>query len=299
MDLVYHPPRQRGLIAGVILVVWPLVMASLLLAQVVGWPISLPTFVVYAAAVVFLALASLFAYLTYSCLTLRYTIDRDAFTIQWGGLRRVIPLARIQRMVPGYSLRKKPHIRGLNWVGYHIGQAQVEPIGPTFFYSTHQSPEELLYIVTEEGNYAISTHNINWLIREVQQRQSQGPLGEATPPLSNDSLWSHPFWRDRHAQVLALVAVALNVALFAFLFAIYQGLPDNLSLSFPQPLTEERLGPKGDLVQIPLIALAILGINVLLAALLHRRELALARLFLVAAIAAQMVMWVAAGISIA
>lgn len=295
--MIYRPPRQRGFAVGAGLTLWALLLASLLLTRAATWPVSLPSFLAYAGGAALLALAALFAYWTYACLWLHYVIDRDAFTMHWGGLRRVVPLAHIQRLVPGYSL-PPPRIRGLNWWGHHVGQGQVDPIGQTLFYSTHHSLEELLYIITDDGNYGVSAHNIGWLIREVQLRQSLGPLREVTAAASGGSLWGHPFWHDRHAQVMALTALALNIGLFAFLFSVYPGLPEKLSLAFPQPLDGERLGPKGDVLQIPLVGLAVLGINVVLASLMHWREQALARLLYAATIATQMMLWVAAGIAV-
>ena len=87
----------------------------------------------------FVCLAALFAYWTWGCASLRYLVDRNALDIRWGGIHQIVPLAKIERLVPGEDTDNL-QIEGINWAGHHIGRAQVDQIGDVLFYSGHRTP---------------------------------------------------------------------------------------------------------------------------------------------------------------
>src|SRR5690242_8591063 len=62
-----------------------------------GFDLLVFGYAVLAGACVLAALR--LAYQFYSAARLRYTLDRNALTIYWGGLRQIIPLARIRQAV--------------------------------------------------------------------------------------------------------------------------------------------------------------------------------------------------------
>ncbi len=297
---MYRPARLIGTATGAVIVALALLLAALLMAFASPWAISAAKFLAFAVAFCLLALAAIFAYWTYACFTMSYSLDEKGLSIRWGLIRQFIPLGQIERCVPGREARFL-QIRGVNWWCYHVGKASVVGIGEVLFYSTHQLAWEVIYIVTPSGSYAISPENSVRFTMEMQRLQRPQPAEEeeeaprqrAEHPL----VAKHPFWLDQRGQALALIAVLANVALFGFVFAIYPGLADQLNLAFP-PLGQTDLRPKSEVLQIPATALALLAVTLAAGLAVHKWERAASYLLFAGAILIQSLFWVAAAIAV-
>ena len=272
-------------------------LAAVLMAVAIGWDISAAKFLAFVGAFALLAVAALFAYWAFALLSLGYMLDEEGLTIRWGLLRQFVPLGSVQRFVPGREARL-PQVQGVNWWGYHVGRGAVEGLGQTLFYSTHRSPWEAIYIVTPGIVYAISPENHVRFVMELQHMlRETSTEGTAGPRATYPALVVHPFWLDRYAQLLALSAVAANVALFGFICGVYPGLADKLNLAFP-PVGFIDLRPKDELFQIPLTAVALLAVSLAAALAIHKWERAAGHLLLAGALFTQGVFWVAAAIAV-
>ena len=87
----------------------------------------------------FIAMSLLFLYWTWSLSALTYLIDRNALSIRWGSLRQIIPLTNIERLVAHVD-EDAPSVEGINWMGHHVGKADVPNLGNVLFYSAHRTP---------------------------------------------------------------------------------------------------------------------------------------------------------------
>jgi len=272
-------------------------LAAVLMAVAIGWDISAAKFLAFVGVFALLVVAGLFAYWTYALLTLGYTLSEEGLIIRWGLLRQFVPLASIQRFVPGREARL-PQMQGVNWWGCHVGRCTVEGLGETLFYSTHRSAWDAIYVVTPGVAYAISPENHVRFVMELQHLlRETSAEGTGAPRAVHPALAVHPFWLDRHAQLLALVSIAANVALFGFICGVYPGLADKLNLAFP-PLGGIDLRPKDELFQIPLTGLALLAVGLAAAVAVHKWERAASHLLLAGAVFIQGVLWVAAAIAV-
>ncbi|UCH87154.1 MAG: hypothetical protein JSU97_01810 [Dehalococcoidia bacterium] len=297
--VIYHPARLIGTATGAAIVALALLLAALLMAFGSPWATSAAKFLAFGSAFLLLALAAIFAYWTYACSAMSYALDERGLSIRWGFIRQFIPLNRIERIVPGREADFS-EIQGINWWAYHVGRGSAPGIGEVLFYSCHQSPWELIYIVTSSGSYAISPENSVRFTKELQRLQSseaaaaeEAPEQRAEHPL----VAIHPFWLDRYGQALALIAVLANVALFGFVFAVYPGLADELNLAFP-PLGQAELRPKREVLQIPATALALLAVSLAAGLAVHKWERAASYLLLAGATLLQGLFWVAAAIAV-
>ena len=203
---VFRPPRLAGVGVGLALAAWALLFAALAAWTVVGAPAEFKTFLGWVAAAVLVVGAITILNWTHGLWSLSYVIDADTLTVCWGFRRVVIPLGTVLRMVPGRTL-DTPHIQGLNWWGCHIGHADVKRIGYTLFYSTHTSPEELLYIHTTEESYALTVLDQARFAEEIQARAGLAAAVPSRPQRSAATgIGAFPFWRDRvapfHEQTL-------------------------------------------------------------------------------------------------
>lgn len=296
--MTFRAARLTGVASGAAVAAVAVLLAVLLLAFAIGWDISAAKFLGFVSAFALLAVAGLFAYWTYALLTLSYALGEEGLTIRWGLLRQFVPLASIQRFVPGREARL-PQVQGVNWWGCHVGRGTVEGLGETLFYSTHRSPWDAIYIVTPGIVYAISPENHVRFVMELQHllRETSPGAPGAGPRAAHPALIVHPFLLDRYGQMLALAAIAANVALFGFICGVYPGLTDRLNLAFP-PVGAIDLRPKDDLFQIPLTALALLAVSLVAALAAHKWERAASYLLLAGALFTQGVFWVAAAIAV-
>ena len=294
---IERPRRALGATAAALLATIAAVLAIALIVKATTWPVSLTQFVGIVGASVLIVLAIVFAFWGYACYTLHYAVDRNGLTIAWGTIRHYIPMERIEGLSAGRG-EDRPRLRGLSWPGLRVGRALVGG-REALFYSTHRSPEEIVYVRTATTTYAVSPQDPARFIAEVEQfRRSAGPGGRET--VQRDVVGSHPIWADRVAQLLALAAVLANLGLWGYMFAVYQDLPHGeIFLEFPPlgEITETR--PTSDIMIIPAAALAVLAVNLVAGLAFQWRERAATYLLLSGSVFLQLLFWVSAGIAIA
>ncbi len=295
----YQPPRTLGLMMGGVLVAWALAVAALLAVFAHGRDTDLATVGAWIGAGGAAALAGLFAYWTMALASLRYTVDRNGLVIAWAGIRQIIPLQAIERLVPGTSL-EVPKVHGISWFGYHVGSAEIRRIGSVLFYSTHQAPEQVLYVMTSERNYAISVLDPAAFAREIQVRQDLGPTAEVSHHVERTLPTLQGFWRDRRALLLLTAGAALCGANAILLGVRYGSLPEVLPFVFPpgdpQPLADAALRTR--LVDVPRAAALVFGLDVVLALLFALWDRVASYTVLMAGVAVQVALLVALGVAL-
>jgi hypothetical protein len=288
-----RPPRFFGVLVGSAIAAWCFVLTGLLLWRGLTEPIDLPALGLHLTATLFFALGCIFAYWTYGCLTLRYHLDRNGLTIHWGDIRQLIPMDRIERLVPGREL-PPPRVAGVSWLGHHVGLATVGDLGNTIFYATHRTHEELLYVVTPTQTYAISVDDEVRFAEELQGHQKMGQLVSLPQVTERTSLASLPFWHDPIAQALALASILAFAVTLGYVFYNYPGLSENIPLAFT-PLGFDN---KRELLAIPVTGLGLLAVNLVLGFLVHAWERAVGYLLFLAAAGAQATLLAAAIITL-
>lgn len=271
-------------------------LALALIAKAVTWPVSATQFVAIVGAIVLFLLAGLFAFWACACHTLRYVLDRDGLTIVWGTLSHFIPMERVEGLSAGRG-EDQPHLRGLSWPGLHVGRGWLDD-QEALFYSTHRSPEEIVYVRTSTVTYAVSPQDPPRFIEEVERfKQAARPGG--TESVQRDVIGGHPIWADRLAQWLALAAVVINLALWGYIFAIYPDLSPQITIEFPPLGDITDVHSRNDILKIPAAALAVLAVNLIAGLGFQWRERAATYLLLTGSVFLQLLFWVSAGIAVA
>ena len=251
-----HPHLALGVLVGSALTLWCFAFTVALLWRGFTQPIDLPALGLHLTATLFFALGCLFGYWTYSCLTLKYFLDRNGLIIHWGDIRQVIPMDRIERLVPGREL-PAPKVTGVSWLGHHVGHGPVEGLGDTIFYATHGSHEELLYVVTADQTYAISVTDEVQFAEQLQGHQKLGQVVSLPQVTERHSVAALPFWHDPLAQLLALAAIIGCAVTLGYVFHQYPGLPE----SIPFPFAAQGFGDKQELLSIPITVLGLLAVS--------------------------------------
>jgi hypothetical protein len=284
-----HPHRAAGVLVGGALSLWCFLFSGVLLWRGFSQPIDLPAIGPYLAATFFFGLGCLFAYWTYACYSLRYYLDRNGLRIHWGDVRQLIPMDRIERIIPGREL-PPPKVRGVNWLGHHVGTGKVETLGDVVFYATHRSHEDLLYIVTAAQTYAISVPNEVRFAEELQGHQKLGQTISLPQVTERTSVAALPFWHDATAQALALGAILAYAVMLGYVFHQYPGLPESIPFAFPSLSGLTRVDDKHELLMIPITGIGLLAINLAFGFFLHAWDRAVGYLLFLAAIGVQVIL---------
>lgn len=289
---IERPPRAAGTVVGAAAAALAVILAIALILQAIAWPVSFPGFLAWAGAAVLLVAAALFASWAYACYNLRYVLDRSGITVTWGRIKHFIAIDDVSKLVPGRG-EQRPTVQGLNWYGYHVGRGSVEGIGDALFFSTHTSPEDLVYVVTSSSTYALSPRDPVRFISQAQRLQEAGDA-ERKSGVERDMVSGHPVFADRTTQLLALAAIALNAALWGFLMAVYPDLEREITIEFP-PIGEiTGFHERSEILKIPAAATAILAANLLAGLAFEWKERAATYLLLSGAVFLQAAFWIAA-----
>jgi hypothetical protein len=297
--MTYQPPRALGMLVGGALTLWALAIAVLLVNHAVASDFGLRAVLTVTGALAAAALASLFGYWTYALGTLSYALDRNGLVIHWGATRQVIPLGSIERLVPGTSVGV-PSVRGVSWMGYHVGSAWIERIGDVLFYSTHQAPEQVLYVMTAERNYAISVNDPAGFARQVQVRQDLGPTARVTHHARRLGTAAQAFWYDPTGRILVGVALLATFLMWAIVGWQYPGLPAAFELHFPAYENNALVDvqTKDALLDLPRIATVLLVVNLMIGFFLHTWERVAGYVMFIAAAGVQLAFTAAVAIAI-
>lgn len=268
--MYYQPPRALGLLVGGLLTAWALGIAAVLAIFAAGRDFNVATAATYILIGGACVLAAMFAYWTASLATLSYAVDRNGLVIHWGATRQIVPLGEIERLVPGTAVGV-PRVRGVTWLGYHVGAAHIQRIGDVLFYSTHQTPDQVLYVMTSERNYAISVPDPADFAREIQLRQDLGPTARVAHHVERSAPGLQGFLHDRRGLVLASIAALLCVVMWIVIGWRYGSLPETFEIRFPasSPSPLLNLVNRGDLLEIGRAASIALVVNVVAGAMLY------------------------------
>jgi hypothetical protein len=251
--------------------VWAGIVAGLAAQVAIGAPAEPKTLLAWVVAAGMFLLMLAFANWTFAVYTLAYHVDDEALVITWGWRRIVIPIASIQRMIPGRTI-DEPHVEGLNWWGCHVGGADVKRVGYTMVYSTHSAPDELLYVVTSEASYGLTVLDQAAFAEEIQARAIVGAVARVPQRSVATGLAALPIWRDRQAVVTAVLSAAACILLAAYVVIRYPDLPAVVELDFPALGAVVRIGDKSELLRIAYLGAGILAVNTLIGVTVHARE---------------------------
>lgn len=270
--VVFRPPRAMGVIIGGAFAAWAAVVSFLAASIAWGAEPEFKTFLAWTVAAAALVLAAVFAAWAGAVGTLAYIVRPDVLEIRWGWRRVLVPIGSIQRLVPGRTL-DPPEVGGINWWGCHVGAGDVKRVGYTLFYSTHTSPEELLYVVTDGEAYGLTVEDQARFAEAIQARAALAPVetrGEQRSVGVGPA--ALPLWQDRVALWAIGAGAALCALVCGYVFTAYPGLPEVVQLSFPSLGGIVRIGDRSELLEIAYLAAGVFAANVAIGAGLHAVE---------------------------
>lgn len=293
----FRPANTTGTLYGLAMAAVALVVGGLLLYQGLTMDTQLAQLLPLVLGAFMLGLGLLFAYWTWGCSSMRYIVDRNALSIRWANVQQIIPLASIEKLIPADE--EPIQIEGVNWTGHHVGRANISDLGDVLFYSSHRNPTDVLYVVTPEETYGISVPDNVFFAQTVQSHQSRGPLFEQRQAVRRWGVPAQSFWLDPVARVLTLVLVGTFLLVMAYVLEMYPGLAQSVPLRFPSLGGVVRVADKSELLDIPRSAFGFFAVDLVLAVLLHSWERMVGYVLLLAGIAIQVMLLVAAIVAVA
>jgi len=229
---------------------------------------------------------------------LAYALTDSAVRVEWLGHTLVLPYGAIQGIYTGQRLAGHATASGPRWPGINVGAARVRGLGPLRFFATSTDQSQLTFITLEHGGVIVCAQNpseFQTALIDHVERYEDSATGEQEPAT----------WFEREAITAPWTAVADRwlpvcvamgtLALLAVLAAIclpYESLPDQLPLHFDASGVTSQIGPKSDLLHLPLLGLLCLVVNWALGVVVHPRERVLGRLLWLGAITVQVVLLV-------
>jgi hypothetical protein len=116
------------------------------------------------------------------------------------------------------------------------------------------------------------------------------------PPTFLDRLptWLQAALRDRYMWAMVIVALLVNLGLFAFLLVVATQLPPLVPLHFDAAGRADRIEDKSAIFSLPQIGLIMVVLNFFMGAAIYRREPLASYLLGGMAIGAQFLLWFAA-----
>ena len=263
-----------GVLVGIGIVIGIVAIDVALLWRVIHGPINGLTFVCAFLALLTVAPLAAIVYRIYDLLHLRYEFDRNRLVITMAVVKQIVPMRSIQRVLldstrVASDTGLETRIRGLVWPGCYVGQGDVENVGLTLFYGV-TPPRDQLIVVTPALAYGISVPDVPEFEKVFGACQALGPQTEVHQQSIRAALVDWPIWHDRIAQGLLLGGVLLCVLLFAILLFRYPHLPNVLPMHYDATGRVDRIAPRSEAFDLPIIGLIAWATNLVLGILFYR-----------------------------
>ncbi len=254
-----------------------------------AWLINGELFLQALAGLILLLLTGVIGYRVAAALSLAYAIDRNGLYILWLGNRAVVPLQAIESIESG--LQTPGAAPRLNF-GYLHGAVRL-PDGRTLHRFSTVPITQALVLHTAVDSYAISPHEGEAFVQDLEQRRRIGAIQQLVPGVEVGRAFAYAFWDDPTVRWALGIAAVLNVALLGWLMTRYPELPALIEMRGDAVGAATVLAPRHQILFLPLAG-AVLGLlNTGLGLTLYGREPVGARLLQIASVGIQMLFAVA------
>jgi hypothetical protein len=229
---------------------------------------------------------------------LAYAVTESALRVKWLGRTLILPYAAIQGIYTGQRLAGHSQASGLRWPGINVGAARVRGLGPLRFFATSTDQSQLTLITLEHGGVIVSardpTEFQTSLIDRVERSEESAADQQGPSTWIEREATTAPWTAlvDRWLPVCVGLGTLALLAVLAAICLPYDALPDELPLHFDASGVTSQIGPRSDLLHLPLLGLLCLAVNWALGIVVHPRERALGRLLWLGAITVQVVLLV-------
>lgn len=240
---VFETDSRLPFTAGIVAIVAVLGGAAAAVLGAIFTPVSLITFLYILITLLLLALAIYIASQLPGYLHSSYALDRNALVIRWGGLREIVPMAEIQRVIAATDLTDGLRLRRFPLPGWWRGQGRHPALGKLFFYATDGLQSQLV-IITPDRNYVISPYDAEGFLDAFNARYDMRPTQQVLYSRVEPHYMSWQFWSDHAAHFLLLFMLLAHLGLVALATGRYPSAPAQIPLHFDAAGIVDRMGPR-------------------------------------------------------
>ena len=221
---------------------------------------------------------------------LAYALGESALRVDWLGHSLVVPYAAIQGIYAGQRLAGNSTPSVPRWPGICVGPRRVRGMGKLRFFATSTDQSQLTLITVEHGGLVISARDPAEFQTALIDRVERSELDEAHwfDKAPADAPWTAV--ADRWLPVCVGIGALALLVTVATIGVRYPELPAQIPLHFDVGGEPSQIGPKSDLLHLPLLGLFCLLVNWVIGVAVHPRARVLARVLWVGAIAVQLVL---------
>ncbi len=274
----WRPNTRQGVLVGGAIVITIAVIDFGLIWRVVRGPVNGLTFLCAFVALLTLAPLAAIAYRIYDLLHLRYEFDRNCLVIATAAVRQIVPMRSIlQVRADSSGDGPEARIRGMVWPGCYVGPGEVKGAGFALFYGV-TPPREQVLVVTPSLAYGLSVPDVRAFGKVFDACQQLGPSAEVQQESVRAGYAHWPIWQDRIAHGVLLAGILLVAVLFAILLFRYPHLPNVLPMHYDATGRVDRIAPRSEAFDLPIIGLITWATNVVLGIAFYRRHRMLAYL---------------------
>lgn len=270
--MILKPPRTKGLVIGILLLV---ILSSAITTSVIQLASNTvtPFLGIWTSLVVIgLPLIALNIYRIYGLITAQYILDRDGVYIRWGLSSVQIPLGKIKDVVPQSEITPRLKIRfGFWWPGCIVGKSQSKSHGSTDFFATSTAPRNIV-ISLENRKIVISPPDVQGFIRTFADMVQMGSLEEIPEISEHPDFFSARLWEDRSARITILGGLSTILILLAFLALRVPYLPSMVPFGFDRAGVPDIYVPPARLLLLPLVGGVFWLVDLILGSWLYRQE---------------------------
>ena len=249
----FQPPRSRGMILGILLLL-------LLLGTGVFGLVMLATDSISAWMVLWVLLpllcfplSTVVVYWLYGLIEARYYIDRDGVFLQWGLAIEQIPIMAIKHVATAEALGVELKERTVMfWPGLVLGECDIEGIGRVEFFAS-TSADQLVVIQTTGHSFAISPQDTEGFLSAYNSALHLGPL-ETIPTISKRPMIVQTVFEvDHGARLIIMAGILIPLLLLGYLGFRVAGLPLEVPFGFDPEGFIDTFAPPGRVLLLPMI----------------------------------------------
>lgn len=261
--MVFKAVSSRQKWEGLLVCIWIVLIDILLLIWMMQRPVDAIKFGL--AVLIFLSLPLLahLVYRTWSIFTLEYWVDRNALTITWAGIRQIVPLHTIKRIIDG-QVQDLSRPRIGHWPASQMRVGRTMGLLNLRLLAT-QPLSECLLIDTGDAIFAISPQWKEDFLHIVQERFELGPSMHVRPAKHYvgvvPRLWVTVSKQDAIGKLLVVAGVIGVFVLFGLLMIRFPNLPSDLVMRYNADGSPEVIRNKSTLFLLPMIGLMAWLVN--------------------------------------
>jgi Domain of unknown function (DUF1648)/Bacterial PH domain len=266
----------------------------LVVAQLIGLPFSPLAFGLCVAILLLVVALAAVLYWSVASLGLCYRLTRNGIVIAWGASQLVIPIEDVVSIVPvsqaDATLGIAAACRRRAWLGGWARRMRLND-GRVACLRTAAPLDRSLVILTPKYAYIVSPDRPATFVHGWQERQLLGPTQSWREEEKRTWLLGLPIWNDHVTWGLMGGAVVTALVLQGFMASVYDRLPTVLALHFDAYGQPDRIGDRGEILRLPVIALLMLMLDLGLGLAVYRRDRVAAYLIWGGGIVVQMLAW--------